>query len=141
MLHIKTKFSLVFFLPISLKSIQCNNQEQTRVLEHSLANNTFESGVNNIQTQAFVSARSSVNLSCVVDMFLVLHELALVHACTLLKLASSVHATLKPKGQHPKRLLSSRTCVDFKISLFFFQKYLLNKHMGLNNLDEKSIFS
>lgn len=77
MLHIKTQFSPVFFLPISLKSPQCNNQEQTHVLEHSL---------------------NSVNLSCIVDLFSVLHELASARACTLLKLAPSVHATLKPKG-------------------------------------------
>ena len=110
MLHIKTQFSPVLFLPISLKSPQCNNQEQTHVLEHSLA---------------------SVNLSCIVDLFPVLHELASARACTLLKLAPSVHATLKPKGNTPKSYFPQELV---RILRFHFSvlRILLNKHMGFN---------
>ena len=38
------------------------------------------------------------NLSCIVDLFAALHELASVSVRTLLKLASSVRALLKPYG-------------------------------------------
>ena len=38
------------------------------------------------------------NLSYIVDLFAALHELASASACTLLKLASSVRALLKPYG-------------------------------------------
>ena len=38
------------------------------------------------------------NLTYIVDLFAALHELASARARTLLKLASSVHALLKPYG-------------------------------------------
>ena len=51
------------------------------------------------------------NLSYVVDLFAALHELASASARTLLKLASSVRALLKPYGDTLR--WTERSCVYF----------------------------
>ena len=57
------------------------------------------------------------NLSYIVDLFAALHELASASALTLLKLASSVRALLKPFGDTLKHV-----CDEFNADLRSLQK-------------------
>ena len=63
------------------------------------------------------------NLSYIVDLFAALHELASASASTLLKLASSVRALLKPYGDTLNRHLTVNTChvscTSLRLKLFF----------------------
>ena len=52
------------------------------------------------------------NLNYIVDLFAALHELASASALTLLKLASSVRALLKPYGDTLKRPLDIHVAVN-----------------------------
>ena len=56
------------------------------------------------------------NLSYIVDLFAALHELASASARTLLKLASSVRALLKPYGDTLKQLFNA-VIVEADLSL------------------------
>ena len=55
------------------------------------------------------------NLSYIVDLFAALHELASVSVRTLLKLASSVRALLKPYGDTLRALKINRKWLKFDI--------------------------
>ena len=55
----------------------------------------------------------SCNLSYIVDLFAALHELASASARTLLKLASSVRALLKPYGDTLRTFARKFSNIDF----------------------------
>ena len=59
------------------------------------------------------------NLNFIVDLFAALHELASASARTLLKLASSVRALLKPYGDTLKTMVPSELIIRVVIMCFF----------------------
>ena len=71
------------------------------------------------------------NLSYIVDLFAALHELASASARTLLKLASSVRALLKPYGDTLNEHGGPR----------FFSRYLLKNSLIKNIFEEEKKFN